>query len=197
MKKVLMLSTAILAASISISQAQDSGPNWNYMEAGYGMLNVDDTDIGFKGFALKGSTELNDLLFVTGSYSRAMDDAELNSSTAIFTVGGGLKTSASKSIDVYVGMNYYKSDTIADGYAASLHGYDINAGIKSVVGEKLLVDLGAAYGKIFDKGDLVFENVFSLSASTVYMVTDAWGVGLETVYSADQQSYSMKARYLF
>ncbi len=168
MKKSL-LSIALLS-SLATGYASAEEPSFNYVEGGYS--DIEESD----GFIVRGSFELNENIYITGSYNDVTDDEfDTDIDLSLTTLGVGYKTLLSDTTALYAEINYIDAEVDTDFGSASEDGHKAAIGVRSMV-----TDSTEIYSEIANANRLDFtETILTVGAKQYF--TD--NIGLFAEYS--------------
>lgn len=172
MKKSILATAILLSAYQVTAQEVVNNPQFNYVEAGYAQLDIDDIgDVKPAGFTVSAVKQFGQF-FVTGSYMRGSDDTSEN---------GGFSESG---IEVVERANLELTTTR----------YELGAGYLLNVSNNATLDISVAYGNLDAEADVDF------TAEIYYVDTDGTSI-LDTFSdsyseSADENYFSATARYI-
>lgn len=148
-----LFATAMLSACAFTTLA--AAPSFNYIQGGYVTdLNSEDD---FDGWEIKGSFELNNDFYVTGNYQNLGADIFSNNVDAdLFSAGIGYKMMLSSNTAFFTELEYLHAKIDVQGYSSdSENGYQIGAGVRSMLTNALEVKAAAYYQDISDSDQYI------------------------------------------
>ncbi len=188
MKKFLFL-PLFACAALSTSVLAES-PDWNYLQASYAEMNVDNApEVNFNGYAVGGSGLIGDTFFIIGKYS-AVNDSGYDQKYNQLNIGLGARYGLNETTDFYgifalenTNFDLGLDNGTEDGYSAKI-------GIRSMITDDL--DVNAAIGTVNSTGS---ETLFEVDA--FYSITEEFSVGFEYGTVGDFTTYAATVRYEF
>lgn len=186
-----------LVSMMGSAQAAE-GPNWD--SAGFSYISSDlDGDV-FDGFGVSLSKGLGEHILISTSYATQTTqldiyDVEINAGFDTWDIGLGYRYGLTDSTDLYgkVNYEYEEADINVVGFSEkfSEDGYTVQAGVRSMVTDKLELN-----------GDVAFED-FDGSTDTIftvglmyYLVSD-FGVGAAYSVEDNVNTYALTAAVFF
>ncbi len=180
MRKSILLSSALIAGSMSFSALADS-PDWRYVEGGYALLDTDATE--FDGAGVNAKYLLQNNIYLNGEYSNVTDNGfDINMATA----GVGYRMPLNGNTDAYVGANFERIDTDA----ADENGYSVNTGVRSMVTQEVELMGEVGYYDV-DDGDV------TMKVGANYYFAPSWAAGVSYKKIDDIDMTQVTARYTF
>jgi opacity protein-like surface antigen len=188
--------TALAATAAFVPfMAQAEGLSYTYAEAGWVSSEIDQFDEKLGGWALKGSFEIIDNLFVYGRYA----DQKTDTSAGEFTfqpwdIGVGYAFPITETFDVYGTVGYSSIDADAPSFVknTSDDGYTLGLGARTRVIEKLELEGVVKYANFSDYGDNT-----SFEFAGRWFFTDAFALGLEYTAGDEFDTFGAGVRYQF
>ncbi len=192
--KTKLLAVAVFSTLASVAAMAD-GPSFNMIEGGY--TDIEDAD----GFMVRGSVELTDQVYFTGSYANYSDEetddllgVDLN--LGITTIGVGLQQAISDTTSLYGQIEYLDYSLELDYGTGSAEdsedGYQLSAGVRSMVSEKT-----EFYGELAHR-DILEESVSMAKVGVRQYFTDNLGVFAEVnADDNDSNGYAVGVTYKF
>lgn len=183
------LSTAVLLALASPAFAD--GLSYNYLEAGFAQIDLDDdiVDVDGDGFEIGGSFEVGDQLFVFADYGSA--DFDFGVDLDQLSVGLGFHTPLSNNADFVAKIAYVSAEVSAFGFSADEDGFGASIGLRGKPSERVELEGFIDYVDLGDGDDT------SVSGAAWYEFTEAFAVGLNVGLGDDVTSYGIGARLYF
>lgn len=196
--KFTLSATSLTAAALALASpsllARDL--SYNYLQASYVSVDLDDTDVDADGFGLGVSAKVADQVFVFASYGKAESDRftilgnsgtlELDTATA----GLGFISPLQTNTDLNLGLAFVRAKASGTGDfsgSESENGYSLGAGLRHLFGPNFEGRAGISYTDIGDDDDTSFEigGVIHMSPNlgldlgySVGSDADAWSAGL-------------------
>lgn len=201
----MKIRTLLLATSLISSSAFASTINFDYVEAGYAKLTLDDSELNPKGLGLKLSKALNDNLVLKANYIRTNDSISHSETENYGEIPVNIDIEADTTLSqVYLGLGYLwhidenKVFELAP-YIGNLK-FDIDSSVNasaSYMGES------ASESETYNESDDV--NIFGLEANYHFAFNDQLnmllGLGYERVdYDDEPESdsfYQVQLNYNF
>lgn len=203
---IIALATASAFAAASAAHADTSSPEWNYLQAGYAQLDVDEFDDEPDGFGVAGAYLFNENVFVRARYQQASTDlviygANVDTDIDLSSIAIGYKTALNDKSDIYGAVSVERMEVSADAsyqgaYASesdSETGYGAYVGIKSRLSDMFELYGEAGYLKIsdYDISDASFE-----AGANLYFTED-FGAGVSYRKFDDFGILGANIRYAF
>jgi len=183
-KSILGLAIATIFSS-TITLAEQ--PSFNYIEGGYN--SAEDLD----GLIIRGSVEITDNLYVTGSYTDSTDDKNFSSDldTQKVTAGVGFKVAMNDYTALYAELEYLDQQIEIGSFDESDDGHAISLGMRSMI-----VDGTELYGEI---ANVEFNATSTeLALGIRQALTDNFGVFAEyNTNDFDVDGYTVGASFKF
>src|SRR5688572_151078 len=194
MKRSLM-ALALLAALPMSAQAADGKLSYNFIEADYVRVNVDDAD-GFDpdGFGLKGSFALGESFYGFGSYLSASDDLSgFDLDVDQSQLGLGYRHGISDNADFITELSWINQSVDVDGLSnVDGNGGKLSVGIRGLMAEQFE---GYAKANYTDGGD--FDGDFSGTVGAQFRFNETWGLTGEAEFGDDGEVYMLGVRASF
>lgn len=187
--KLKFASALIASAALLPLAAQAQSPSYSYLDLAYVETDIDGFSSNADGFALRGSFELTDSVFMFAGYT---DQSIRNIDFETYNVGFGYAWSFAPTMDLYGKLSYVKAEVDGRGFSADDDGYGIDVGIRSFVTDKLELEGVISYVDLSDAGD---DTSFGIGARWYF--TPRFAVGAEAVLSDDANSYGIGVRWNF
>lgn len=185
MKKPLLLSLLLAAAPTPLMAA---APSFDFVEFGYTRSNPDGTSKMLDGQEFRGSLSFKNNLYVTADYFKVGPTNSVYKLN-ITGIGVGYKFDVSERSAVFTEIDGIVYDP--DGHGSHEHGYELTAGIRSQVMERL--ELKTTVEVLNAKG--FSSNTLLLGAA--YNLTRHLSVYSDLRLEADSTRGSIGARYRF
>jgi opacity protein-like surface antigen len=178
----------VLALSASAS-AEDF--DYSFLTIGYGIIDIDDTNIDGDGFNLGGSYAISDTVHVSGSYQTADLDFGIDLST--FSAGIAYNTSVSPVVDLVARLSYEYIKLEAPGFPSEDdNGFGLGVGLRFAASETIELNAGISYVDLSDGGD---DTAFGVAA--LYNFSDAFALSLSGSWGSDVSIYALTGRLYF
>lgn len=183
---LLLFAMPVFAADIS----------YNYVEAGYQKIDIDDDlsggfDTDGDGFGIAGSFELNENWFMNASYSDASFDFGIDLTQ--LSIGGGYHAPLTDSSDFFATLSWVRAEVSADGFgSADEDGYAAEIGVRGMIGERVELNGSIGYVDLGDGGDGT-----SFGAGVLYNFTDTVAAGFSLDLDEDVTAYGIGLRMYF
>jgi predicted porin len=183
-----LLATAILSACAFSSMA--ASPSFNYVEGGY--VTDLNSDLDFDGWEIKGSFELNNDLYMLGSYQRLNTDIGfIDVDANIFSAGLGYKVALTHETALFTELEYINVNIDAKNFASdSENGYQFGVGARTMVSDALELKAAAYYQDV--EGSEQFIKV-----GAAYQLNDAMSVYMDVDTDFDDSQLMTGLRFTF
>ncbi len=185
MKKLILVGVTLSLASF---QAMADTPSFSFVEGGY-VSNLGGS-FDFDGFEIKGTMEISDNLYMSGSYTKTNIDSPLfDLDIDLVALGLGYKTDISDVSTLFAEADYVKFDSSFNGFGAQ-DGYRLAAGIRSnVLGDVELKAVGYYQ-------DVRGSDSF-LQVGAAYNFSESAAAYLNIDSDFDDSSFSLGVRFYF
>lgn len=186
----LKIASALIASAALLPvAAQAQSPSYSYLDLAYVETDIDGIGSNADGFALRGSFELTDSVFMFAGY---LDQSVRNIDFETYNVGFGYAWSFAPNMDLYGKLAYVKAEADGFGFNADDDGYGIGVGIRSFVTDQLELEGAINYVDLSDSGD---DTSFGIAGRWYFM--PQFAVGLEAEFGDDADSYGVGVRWNF
>lgn len=187
--KLKIASALIASAALLPVAAQAQSPSYSYLDLAYVWTDVDGVRGTADGFALRGSFELTDSVFMFAGYSEQMlSDFDFET----YSIGAGYAWSIAPNMDLYGKISYVKAEVDGLGFSGDDDGYGVGVGIRSFVTDRFELEGSIDYVDLSDSGD---DTSFGIAARWYF--TPQFAVGAEAALSDDANSYGIGVRWNF
>jgi hypothetical protein len=186
-----LASTALIAAmALTPLAAQAEGFSYSYLELGYVETDFDDIDEDADGFALAGSLEITDQVFMFAGYGD-LSAGPVDFET--YDIGAGYAWSISPRADLYGTLAYVKAEVDVPGFGSGDDdGYGAGVGIRYRVADPFELEAAINYVDLQDSGD---GTSFGLAGRWYFVEQFALGFGID--FSDDADTYGLSLRWEF
>lgn len=165
--------------------------DYDFFEFTYADIEFDDIDVDGDALGIGGSYELNDDVFVFGSYQDADLDFGVDATT--FGVGIGYHTPLSEAVDLVANVSYQWVEIDVPGFGdEDEDGFGLGIGMRFAATPEVELSGGINYVDLGDGGDDT-----SLSVGALYDFTDAFTAGIGGNFGDDVSSIAATARLYF
>jgi Ax21 family sulfation-dependent quorum factor len=188
-----LLALALLAG-LPLS-AQASELSYNFIEADYLRVNIDDADdFDPAGFGLRGSFAMGEQFYGFGSYLSASDDVggfDLDVDQS--QLGLGYRHGVSDKADFIAELSWINQSVDVDGLGeADGNGGKLSVGIRGLMGDQFE---GYAKANYLDGSD--FDGDFSATLGAQFRFNETWGLTGEAEFGGDGDVYMIGVRASF
>lgn len=183
---LVLLSAAIAAPALA------DGMSYSFVEAAFVNTEIDNgsVDVDGDGFAIGGSFEINDAVFIIASFST--QDFDFGIDLNQFSVGFGGRYPINETVDVFGTLSYVDAELDTNFGDADDNGYSIGAGLRGRVGESVELQGGITFLDLDDSGS---DTAFAFGGR--YYVTEQFAVGAGIELGDDVTSWDIGARIEF
>jgi len=180
----------LLLMGLSAGAAAE-GLNYNFIELGYGRVDIEDADIDGDGFSVGGSFAVSDEFHLFGNYSTADFDFDVDFTQ--FDLGIGFNTAIADNIDVVAKLSYEYVEIEASGFGSEDdNGYGIGIGLRALVSPQVELHGGVDHVDLSDSGSDT-----SLVAGFRFNFMERFSVGLAGSWGDDFSTYTLAGRMYF
>lgn len=193
MRYKLVSALAVTAALLPWT-SQAEGLSYSYLDAAYVNTDIDRFDEEVDGFALRGSFEIADQLFVFANYADQGTtvlgtDIDLRS----YGFGLGYAWPLADALDLYGKVGYVNAEIDVPGFGdADDDGYSLAVGLRGRVAGQLELEGSLDYVDLSDSGD---DTALGLGAR--WFFTEQFAVGIEGSFADDANTYGLGVRWNF
>lgn len=189
-KKFLGLAVVCLAAP---AMAEDL--SYNFVQAGYGWLTIDDDfisgDIDGDGFNVSGSVEVGENWFIVANYASA--DFDFGIDLDELGVGVGFHAPVSDRADFFTTVSYLSAEVSLSGFGtADDDGFGIAVGLRGMASDKIELSGAISYADLGDGADGT-----SIDGEALYDFTDTFSAGVNLGFGEDTTVYGIFGRLYF
>lgn len=188
-KKFLGLTLVFLAVP-----AMAGDLSYNYVQAGYGWLTLDDDligDLDGDGFNINGSVEVGENWYIFAGYSNTGFDYGIDLDE--LGVGVGFHAPISARADFFATVAYISAEVSASGFgSADEDGYGISVGLRGMATDKVELTGALAYADLGDGADGT-----SIGGTALYNFTDNFAAGIDVGFEEDVTAYGIVGRLYF
>ena len=185
-----------LAASAALAPflAQAEGISYSYLDAAYVNTDIDRFDEDVDGFALRGSYELTDNVFVFAGYAdQGTSVAGFDIDLQTYNLGLGYAWPLGEALDVYGKAGYVSAQADVQGLGdADDDGYSLAVGLRGRAVEQLELEGAVSYVDLSDSGD---DTTLDLGARWYF--TPQFAFGVEGSFGDDANTYGLGVRWNF
>ena len=174
--------------------AHADGISWSYLEAGYVNTDIDRFDEDVDGFALRGSYELTDEVFVFAGYTdQSTSVAGRDLDVQSWNLGLGYAWPLGEALDLYGKLGYVSAEADLEGFGdADDDGYSLAVGLRGRAVEQLELEGAVSYVDLSDSGD---DTTLDLGARWYF--TPQFAFGVEGSFGDDANAYGLGVRWSF
>ncbi|MDJ0910243.1 MAG: hypothetical protein QNI99_13680 [Woeseiaceae bacterium] len=188
----MLRSLGLISLVALAGPALADGIDYNYIEAGYYELDLDDSiiDVDGDGINIIGSFEVGESMFVRAEYATA--DLDFGVDLDELYIGLGVHTPIGNNADFFGIINYVSLEASAFGLSEDDDGFGATVGVRSMVTDTVELAGQIEYIDLSDSGDDT-----SFGGSAWYYFSDNFSVGLTADFSDDITRYGLGARLFF
>jgi hypothetical protein len=174
--------------------AQAEGLSYSYLDVAYVNTDIDNFNEDVDGFALRGSYELTDNVFVFAGYAdQGTTVAGFDIDVQTLNLGLGYAWPLGKALDVYGKLGYVSAEADAQGFGeADDDGYSLAVGLRGRAVEQLELEGAVSYVDLSDGGD---DTTLDLGAR--WFFTPQFAAGVEGSFGDDANTYGLGVRWNF
>ena len=191
------LLSAVVAASLGLASAANAeGPSYSYADLAY--VSTDDGgDEELNGFALRGSVEITDQVFLFGTYTdQSADSGGADVDYTTYRIGGGYAWSLSDTADLYGKLGYVSAEAEVNvpgfgGGSVDDSGLLLGVGLRGRVANVFELEGSVNYYDI-DIGDET-----SLGLAGRWFFTEQFSAFAEGEFGDDLTTYGVGMRWNF
>lgn len=197
MRRVAFVKTCLVAsgllAGLPVLTAQAQDLSYTYAELAYVQTDLDGIGKDLEGFALRGSYEVVDNVFLYARYvDQSVSTAGRDFDVKQYGLGAGLAWSFAQNMDIYGRVGYVEAEFDGPGFGGDDDGYELGVGIRARPIELLELEGAVNYVDLSDSGD---DTSFGLAGR--WFITDALALGVEAEFADDADTYGVGFRWQF
>lgn len=189
---------ALSAALMLIAPAtQAEDVSYNYVNAAYARVDIDDSDEDADGFLLRAAFEVTDDIFVFGGYSDLtidLTDFDVFLSETIdlrkYEFGVGYAWPVGNASSLYGKLSYVSTEAEFFGGSVDDDGYGLALGLRTRPAVNVELEGYVDYVDLSDLGDET-----SFGAAARFFVTPQFALGAEAVFGEDSTSFGAGLRW--
>lgn len=186
-----MLRSSLLIFLLALSASASAEFDYNFFEFSYADIEFDDIDVDGDALGIGGSFELNDDVFLFGSYQDADLDFSVDATT--FGIGVGYHTPLSGVADLVASVSYQWVEVDIPSFGdEDEDGFGLGVGVRFAASPEVELNGGINYVDLGDGGDDT-----ALSIGALYNFTDAFTAGIGGSFGDDVSSIALIARLYF
>ena len=190
----------MVAASLALPLVAAAGDNvsYSYADLAYVTTDIDGVDEDLDGFALRGSFEITDQVFLFGNYTdQSADAGGASVDYTTMTLGGGYAWPLSDHTDLYGKLGYATAEVEVDvpgfgGVSVDDDGFMLGMGLRGRVSQQFELEGAVNYYDFSDSGDDT-----SLGAAARWFFTDQFSAFAEGEFGDDVSTYGIGMRWNF
>jgi len=191
--RVKIVSALAATAALLPFVTQAEGLSYSYIDLAYINTDIDQFDEDVDGFALRGSLEITDQVFLFANYADQStsifgDDLDVQN----YGLGVGYAWPIAPSMDLYGKIGYVKYEADFRGFNADDDGYSLALGLRGRPADQIELEGAINYVDLSDSGDDT-----SLGLGARWFFTDQFAVGVEGDFSDDANTYGIGVRWNF
>jgi len=193
------LLSAMVAATLALPMvASADDVTYSYADLNYVTTDIDGVDEDLDGFALRGSIEITDQVFLFGNYTdQSAESGGADVDYTTYTIGGGYAWSLSDTADLYGKLGYANAEVEVSvpgfgGFSVDDDGFLLGMGLRGRVAGAFELEGSVNYLDFSEGGDDT-----SLGVAARWFLTDQLNVGLEGDFGSDVTTYGVGMRWNF
>lgn len=194
-KKSAVLAAAMLAFA---GAAQATDLNYNYLDIGYTVTDIDDFSVDVKSYGIAGSFLLSNEIFVYGGYMDGQTDRFQGGRIDIsgYTLGAGYRLGVGPRTDFNFGAAFERARLKGTGTLSGMgsdsdNGYSLSVGVRHLLTPQFEIGADVTYIDVFDDDDTV------LTVGGLWHINEVVAVGLSVGAGSDTTSYTGGVRFKF
>lgn len=186
--KAPRLALPVLAGLLLPFAAGASNFSYTWVEGSYSDVSADDFDFDGDAWAIEGSYQFHDSVFVFAGYE--MGDFDFDVETDTYEIGVGMAFPFGERADLVVGTSYVDVSVDTPFGDADDDGYSLFGGFRYGVTDAFQVDAGLRYVDLSDSGD---DTGYTLGGR--YYFAPAWAIGAAYTTSDDADLWTLSVRW--
>ena len=187
MLRVLAVTTLLVYSGAAFAEDFD----YNFVQASYGQVELDDVDVDGDGFGIAGSVEVSEHFHLFGGYTTGDFDFGVDSTD--LSAGLGYNAPISETVDLVASIAYVSTEVDIPGFGSvDDNGYGLGLGLRGMATPAVELNGGISFVDLGDSGDDT-----SFAAGFLYHFSDAFAAGLSGGWSDDATSYQLNGRFSF
>ncbi len=188
----MLRSLGLISLLALAAPAMADGLSYNYLEAGYLEVDVDDSfiDVDGDGFSIGGSFEVGDSTYVFADYASA--DLDLGVDLDQLRVGVGLHGPIGDNVDLFGTLSYISVEASALGISVDDDGFGASVGVRALISDALELSASLNYDDLSDSGDDT-----TVGGAAWFNLSDNFALGVQADFGDDISTYGVGARVYF
>ena len=193
------LLSAMVAATLALPMvASADDVTYSYADLNYVTTDIDGVNEDLDGFALRGSIEITDQVFLFGNYTdQSAESGGVDVDYTTYTIGAGYAWSLSKTADLYGKLGYANAEVDVNvpglgGFSVDDDGFLLGMGLRGRVAGVFELEGSVNYLDFSEGGDDT-----SLGVAARWFLTDQFNVGLEGDFGDNVTTYGVGMRWNF
>lgn len=198
MRKSMLSVVGAAVAFLPLLTAQAQDMSYTFVELGYVTTDIDGVGKDLDGFALRGSYEVADNVFLYARYvDQSVSIAGVDFDAQQYGLGAGLAWSFAENMDLFGRLGYteVELDVSGNGFGSGSvddDGFELGVGIRARPIELLELEGAINYVDLSDSGD---DTSYGLAGR--WFITEAFALGVEAEFADDADTYGVGFRLQF
>lgn len=188
----MLRTIAVISSLVLGAPALAETPNWNYAEAGWQRIDIDESgiDADADGFGIGGAFELADSWHILASYQTA--DFDFGIDFDQLTIGGGYHTAITDTTEFVADLSYVRVEASAGGSSADDDGLAGRIGLRSMLTDQFELAGFITQTELDDSGGDT-----AIGGEAWYSFTPMFAAGANVSFSDDVTQYGLGFRVYF
>ncbi len=188
----MVRSTFLILLFAFSATAGAQGFNYNYLQASYGTVSLDDSivDVDGSGLGISGAYAFHEEFYFAGEYQTA--DMDFGVDLNILELAVGYHTPLSEQLDMTAQFGYLNAEVEAAGFGSSDDdGFLVGAGLRGALTDTVELNGGIDYIDIDSGGET------RANAGFLFALTETLTVGAKASFWDDINVYQLNLRFDF
>lgn len=189
----MRIAFAALSSSLMLISpaAQAEEISYNFLDAGYVRVDIDDFSEDADGFLLRGSFEVTENIFLFGGYrDLGADVGGFDIDVSDFNLGVGYAWPVGNASSLYGKLSYVSAEADSFGVSVDDTGYGLALGLRSRPTTNVELEGYVDYVDLSDLGDET-----SFGAAARFFVTPQFALAAEVLFGDESTSYGAGLRW--
>ena len=185
---LIPLGCALLFAPLALKA---DGVSYNYVDAAYASVDIDDFDEDADGYLLRASFEVTESVFMFAGYSDlGIDVSGFDVDLREYDFGLGYAWPVGNASSLYGKASYVSAEAETFGITVDDDGYGLALGLRTRPAANIELEGYVDYVDLSDLGDET-----SLGAAARFFITPQFALGAEVVFGEDSTTYGAGLRW--
>jgi len=185
--------TGVLAGVLMAHAAiAADGPQYTYVEGGYGWIDYDDVNADGDAFNIGGSLAVTDMFHLFAGYQDGeIEVSNFDIDVSTMQLGGGMNIELSPTVDLVATAAWVRAELDASGFGSDNEdGYALGVGVRAMVTPQFELNGGVSYVDVSDDDT-------ALNVGAVYSFNETFALTAGASFGDNVTSYGIGGRIYF